>query len=112
MLEVNVAGVVAGCVDVGHVGGNELFATGSQLEIALHNRKYGYRRHAYLLGGSPYSLILLRMVRTLMPNISAAWVRLPRARASVFSRCIFSSTHMGVPGNGIAGKSVRVFPNG
>ena len=49
-------------------------AVALQIEIALE--QCSVRRvnqaHAYLLGGSPYSRILFRIVRRLMPSITAA----------------------------------------
>ena len=54
--------------------------------------------HASPRGGSPYSRILLRMVRRLTPSSSAAWVRLPAVASRVISSRFFSASRHDSPG--------------
>src|SRR5581483_349260 len=98
-MKIDVLGVITRRIDIRHVGGDKLLAIGCDLHKSLQDLKQRSCSHyAYLLGGRPYSRILLRRVRRLMPSISAACVRFPSVKASVCSRCCRSRSRIGVPG--------------
>ena len=81
-MEIDVQRFVPGRIDVGDVARDQRLPRGGKVQIMLENGDIGRIDHAHanLLGGRPYSRILLRIVRRLMPSI---WRRACDCRPSI-----------------------------